>query len=334
MPRWCELAGAAGMSAADADRCLAATTDEDAISKVGEDGVAKYDVSATPTFVINGQAQAGFDAFFERLDAALAENNQQFSAALAYWTAAQFSAKSKAHFRRRISVSRKTLLIVLGVVVLIAGGGHRLLPDQRFQRADAPHGAGYEIVAHRPDPGQPQVQGRADRICRAQLPGLRRISTPQTFPQLKAKYIDTGKVFYVFRVFPLRSDDGTAEKIARCLPEDKYFTFIDLLFKNQPKWDVEFGVQSPEGVHDGLVLLGRIAGMSAEQVDQCMANKAEDDRINKVGVGRRSPLQHQRHADLHLERRQDRIGQHPVRHHVEASGYRARQAALGGPLQE
>jgi protein-disulfide isomerase len=83
-------------------------------------------------------------------------------------------------------------------------------------------------------------------------------------------------------MFPLRSDDGMAEKIARCLPEDKYFTFIDLLFKNQPKWDVEFGVQSPEGVHAGLVQVGRIAGMSAEQVDQCMANKAEDDRINKV----------------------------------------------------
>jgi protein-disulfide isomerase len=31
-----------------------------------------------------------------------------------------------------------------------------------------------------------------------------------------------------------------------------------------------------------LVLLGRIAGMSREQVDQCMVNKAEDDRINKV----------------------------------------------------
>ena len=106
----------------------------------------------------------------------------------------------------------------------------------------------------------------------------------QTFPQLKANYIDTGKIFYVFRVFPLRADDGSAEKIARCLPEDKYFAFIDLLFKNQPKWDVEFGVQSPEGVHDGLVLLGRIAGMSREQVDQCMVNKAEDDRINKTAA--------------------------------------------------
>ena len=39
-----------------------------------------------------------------------------------------------------------------------------------------------------------------------------------------------------------------------------------------------------EGVHDGLVHLGRIAGMSAEQVDQCIDNKAEDDRINKVSA--------------------------------------------------
>jgi protein-disulfide isomerase len=104
----------------------------------------------------------------------------------------------------------------------------------------------------------------------------------QNFPQLKAQYIDTGKVLYVFRIFPLRSDDGSAEKVARCLPEDKYFAFIDLLFKNHPKWNVEYGVQSPEGVHEGLVLLGRIAGMSREQVDQCLDNKAEDDRINKV----------------------------------------------------
>ena len=41
-------------------------------------------------------------------------------------------------------------------------------------------------------------------------------------------------------------------------------------------------MQSPEGVRAGLVQLGRIAGMSEAQVDQCMVNTAEDDRINKV----------------------------------------------------
>jgi protein-disulfide isomerase len=61
------------MSATEADRCLASSKDEEAISKVGEDGVTRYNVAATPTFVINGQGQAGFDNFFQRLDAALAK---------------------------------------------------------------------------------------------------------------------------------------------------------------------------------------------------------------------------------------------------------------------
>ncbi len=42
-------------------------------------------------------------------------------------------------------------------------------------------------------------------------------------PLIKANYIDTGKILYVFRVFPLNPADGAAEKVARCLPEDKYF---------------------------------------------------------------------------------------------------------------
>jgi protein-disulfide isomerase len=100
------------------------------------------------------------------------------------------------------------------------------------------------------------------------------------FPQLKTNYIDTGKVYYVFRVFPLGSVDVAAEAMARCLPANNYFQFIDLLFRNQPKWDPEFGITD---VHGALVQMGRIAGMSADQVDRCIANQAEQQRITKVG---------------------------------------------------
>lgn len=178
-------------------------------------------------------------------------------------------------------MSRKTLFILIGLVVLIAAGGLGWYFMSGSGDAATASGQGYEIY--------PTDRTLGNRNSKVVLIEYGAPSCPvcanfnaQSFPELKAKYIDTGKIFYVFRVFPLRPDDGTAEKIARCLPEDKYFSFIDLLFKNQPKWDVEYGVQSPEGVHDGLVLLGRIAGMSAQQVDQCIANKAEDDRINKV----------------------------------------------------
>ena len=177
-------------------------------------------------------------------------------------------------------MSRKTLFIVLGLVVLIAAGGIGYYFTSGASETATANGPGFEI--------KPSDRVLGNRNSKVVLIEYAAPSCPvcanfnaQSFPRLKAQYIDTGKIFYIFRVFPLRGDDGLAEKIARCLPEDKYFTFIDLLFKNQPKWDVEFGV-TPEGVHDGLVLLGRIAGMSREQVDQCMDNKAEDDRINKV----------------------------------------------------
>ena len=178
-------------------------------------------------------------------------------------------------------MSRKTLYILLGVVVLIAVAalGYTLWGDSGDSSTASTKG--YEIQPTDRTLGHPKAKVVLIEYAAPSCPVCAAFNV-QTFPQLKAQYIDTGKIFYVFRVFPLRPDDGSAEKIARCLPEDKYFSFIDLLFKNQPKWDVEYGVQAPEGVHDGLVLLGRIAGMSQEQVDQCMVNKAEDDRINKV----------------------------------------------------
>ena len=99
------------------------------------------------------------------------------------------------------------------------------------------------------------------------------------FPTLKANYIDTGKVFYVFRVFPLHPSDGAAEAIARCLPKDYYFQFIDQLFRNQREWDWEYQVQD---IHGGLVKMGRLAGLTPEKVDSCIADKAAQDRVNKV----------------------------------------------------
>ncbi len=101
------------------------------------------------------------------------------------------------------------------------------------------------------------------------------------FPFLKQNYIQTGKVYYVFRVFPLHPTDGAAEAMARCLPADNYFDFIDLLFRNQAKWDWEYGVTD---LHGALVNMGRLAGMTPEKVDSCIADKAMAERINKVAT--------------------------------------------------
>lgn len=99
------------------------------------------------------------------------------------------------------------------------------------------------------------------------------------FPLLKKNYIDTGKVYYIFRVFPIMPADGAAEAIASCLPADKYFWFIDLLFRNQKTWDPENGITDVRG---GLLQVARIAGMTTEKVDECIADKKVQERINQV----------------------------------------------------
>ena len=101
----------------------------------------------------------------------------------------------------------------------------------------------------------------------------------EIIPHLRAEYIDKGKVFYIFRVFPIGAADVPAAAIAHCQPADNYFQFIDLLFRNQAKWDPENGVTDVRG---GLIAVSRIAGMSAEQVDACMNNQDEQKRIMAV----------------------------------------------------
>jgi protein-disulfide isomerase len=180
-------------------------------------------------------------------------------------------------------VSRKQIYVVLGVVLLalLAGAGWYVTSDSGAATAAASGqgGAGWEITTKDRTMGDPKAKVVLIEYAAPVCPHCAHFNEAY-FPDIKKKYIDTGKVFYVFRVYPIRPDDGPAEKLASCLPEDKYFSFIDLLFRNQPKWDgAEYPVADD---HAGLILMARIAGMSAEQADQCMASKAEDERINKV----------------------------------------------------
>ena len=104
------------------------------------------------------------------------------------------------------------------------------------------------------------------------------------YPKLKSDYIDKGRIFYVYRTFLRNPDDLAAEKLARCLPQDKYMAFMDLLFRNQQKWDYEFGVPTPDGVHAALLDLVGTMGMSSADANRCIADKKDEDALVKVGV--------------------------------------------------
>jgi protein-disulfide isomerase len=99
-------------------------------------------------------------------------------------------------------------------------------------------------------------------------------------PGIKRDFIDTGKVFYIFRVYPLRAADGAVEGIARCLPKERYFAYIDRMFREQPQWDPD-GYVIPD-VEGAIMKLAAVEGLGPERTRQCMTDMRQQERTNEV----------------------------------------------------
>src|SRR5918996_1886710 len=92
-------------------------------------------------------------------------------------------------------------------------------------------------------------------------------------PDLKERYIATGKVRLIYRDFPLDERALMAAALAHCAGPDRYFGFLDVLFETQSSW-------AQAGDYLGaLKKLGKLGGMSEEQIDQCLADQALLDGI-------------------------------------------------------
>jgi protein-disulfide isomerase len=78
----------------------------------------------------------------------------------------------------------------------------------------------------------------------------------QTFPQLKKQYIDTGKVKYIFREFPLGSGE---------LDSNKYYAMIDTLFAQQTRWAVQHPIPP-------LLAIAKQAGFTEKSFEACIDN--------------------------------------------------------------
>ncbi len=95
------------------------------------------------------------------------------------------------------------------------------------------------------------------------------------FPKIKSEYIDSGKVRYVFREFPLDIKAAAGSMLARCIAKDdagKYFAVIDMLFKQQNDWVVKNTTET-------LARIGKQAGLSQQAVEDCLKDQALLDKI-------------------------------------------------------
>jgi protein-disulfide isomerase len=97
----------------------------------------------------------------------------------------------------------------------------------------------------------------------------------QVFPKLKSEYIDTGKVRYVFREFPLDIKAAAGSMLSRCIAKDdaaKYFAVTDMLFRQQGDWVMKNTTET-------LTRIGKQAGLTQQQVEACLKDQALLDKI-------------------------------------------------------
>ena len=98
----------------------------------------------------------------------------------------------------------------------------------------------------------------------------------EVFPAFKAKYIDTGQVFYVARE-ALTGDPAIAAAgflTARCAGKAKYFQVVDAIYHAQQQM---FTDGDPHAV---LLNIARSAGMTDSQFESCIKDETALNALN------------------------------------------------------
>jgi protein-disulfide isomerase len=94
------------------------------------------------------------------------------------------------------------------------------------------------------------------------------------FPMLRTRYIDTGKVRFVFREFPLDITAAASSMLARCIGKDdpeKYLAVVEALFKQLDRLMAQ--------TKETLKFVGKLNGMNEQEVETCERNQALLDKL-------------------------------------------------------
>lgn len=96
-----------------------------------------------------------------------------------------------------------------------------------------------------------------------------------TYPELKKKYIDSGKVKYILREFPLDPLAAAGFMLARCAGKDKYYPIVEMLFQKQNDWVTQNPIPP-------LLSLAKQAGFTDESFEACLKDQKVLEAIENV----------------------------------------------------
>jgi protein-disulfide isomerase len=208
-------------------------------------------------------------------------------------------------------------------VAAAVGGCGATLPQTASITSDGNAGAAYPSIASEQPEGVPKPFGAADEPVRTgreviENPTIADVMAPSPLPEMswgnanapvtiveyasltcphcrnfhltvypdfKRRFIDTGKVRYILREFPIGKTSGNATIALRCAPPDKYLDLFRKFMEQQSSW------VSQEVRLDAIYAVARQVGMTRPQFDACLQNqgmienlKWVKDRGRKLGI--------------------------------------------------
>jgi protein-disulfide isomerase len=89
-----------------------------------------------------------------------------------------------------------------------------------------------------------------------------------TFDEFRLKYIDSGKVRYIFREFPLNAPAYAVAMLARCAPADRFFDIVHTYFRSQDTW-----LSNPD-LKAAILQAAKPFGFTEQSFDACLSNQA------------------------------------------------------------
>ena len=176
----------------------------------------------------------------------------------------------------RRMLSRRELLATIGALALAAGAGLSAFPALAQQKG--PSEVPVEELM-KPGPLGELTLGPADaKVTVVEYASMTCSHcahfAKDVWPDFKKKYIDTGKIHFVFREFPLDNLAAAASMLARCAGGDKTFPLIEVLFAKQADWAFVEGNPVPK-----LFEIAKQAGFTQESFDKCLTDQKLLDNI-------------------------------------------------------
>jgi protein-disulfide isomerase len=100
------------------------------------------------------------------------------------------------------------------------------------------------------------------------------------FPELKSKYIDTGKIKFIFRPFALSIYDVVVFMLAEIAGPDQFYTVLDAYYDNQEKWDfAEYDPSRTKEEADAIKAIALQLGFTEDSYKQALTNRDWPQRI-------------------------------------------------------